>query len=189
MARSPSAPVGGRMLVGRPPWFAVPVAGLVLTARMSPWLALFGLLAATQTAHLLEHLAQMVQLHALGLPASHARGVIGALDIEWVHFLWNTWVGLAALALLHRYPRNYWLWLTFAIAAWHGIEHAYILSVYLATGTAGTPGFAARGGLLGGGLPLARPDLHFAYNVVETAPLVLAFLHQLRRQRASLRLR
>ena len=31
-------------------------------------------------------------------------------------------------------------------------------------------------GLIGGGLPLTRPDLHFLYNLVETAPLVVAFL-------------
>ena len=67
------------------------------------------------------------------------------------------------------------------ISAWHAVEHTYIMYVYLmyvylTTGLSGTPGLLASGGLIGGGLPLARPDLHFLYNLVETAPLVLAFL-------------
>ncbi len=31
------------------------------------------------------------------------------------------------------------------------------------------------------GLPIARPDLHFFYNVVETMPLIAGFVYQLRR--------
>ena len=115
-----------------------------------------------------------------GLAGSHAHGVFGALDIEWVHFAWNTWVGIAGLLLLARFRTNYWLWLTMVIAVWHGFEHAYILSVYLTTGQAGTPGFLARGGAIAGGLPLLRPDLHFLYNLIETAPLVAGFIYQCR---------
>jgi hypothetical protein len=33
---------------------------------------------------------------------------------------------------------------------------------------------------VGGGVPLSRPDLHFVYNLVETCPLVAAFVHELR---------
>lgn len=67
------------------------------------------------------------------------------------------------------------------LAAWHEIEHTVIMFVYLQTGLAGTPGLLARGGLIGGGLPVTRPDLHFLYNLIETAPLVIAFGYQLRR--------
>ena len=49
---------------------------------------------------------------------------------------------------------------------------------YLSTGLAGTPGLLAAGGSLAGGLPVSRPDLHFLYNLAETTPLILAFLHQ-----------
>ncbi|MGI8423080.1 MAG: hypothetical protein ACR2NO_03015 [Chloroflexota bacterium] len=143
----------------------------------------FFALAASQTVHLLEHVAQIAQIHILGIEPRQAHGVVGALDIEWVHFVWNAWVGVAALVLLFPFARNRWLWLALGIALWHGIEHTYILSVYLTTGMAGTPGFAARGGLIGGGLPLIRPHLHFAYNVIETAPLLVGFFDQVRRQR------
>lgn len=34
--------------------------------------------------------------------------------------------------------------------------------------------------MIGGGLPLIRPNLHFIYNLVETAPLVVAFAFQLK---------
>jgi hypothetical protein len=45
----------------------------------------------------------MVQLHVLGLTGPDARGIFGTLDIEWVHFLWNTWV-LVAVAVLVPQP-------------------------------------------------------------------------------------
>jgi hypothetical protein len=141
---------------------------------------LFYLLVVTQGGHVLEHLAQMVQLHLLGLSGSSARGVFGALDLEWVHFAWNTWVLLAIVLLLRSFPANGWLRLTALLAAWHELEHGYILAVYMATGAVGTPGLLGQGGVLAGGLPVARPDLHFLYNLVETVPLVMAFLHQAR---------
>jgi hypothetical protein len=96
------------------------------------WLAFFFILVVTQGAHLLEHVAQMVQIHLLGLSGLQARGIFGMLDIEWVHFIWNS-------------------------------------------------GLLARGGALGGGLPLSRPDLHFFYNLLEELVLIIAYLYQIRR--------
>jgi len=102
------------------------------------------------------------------------------LNIEWVHFVWNTWVLIAAVVLLGRYRGNAWLWFTTLFAAWHAIEHAYIVWIYLRTGVAGTPGLLSLGGAIQGGLPIARPDLHFLYNLIETAPLAVAFFWQVR---------
>jgi hypothetical protein len=104
--------------------------------------------------------------------------VFGVLDIEWVHFVWNTWVIVAVLLLLRRFRGNPWLWITALLAGWHEIEHLTIMSVYLSTGKIGTPGLLAHGGLFLGGLPLSRPDLHFLYNLIETIPLVVAFANQ-----------
>ena len=56
----------------------------------------------------------------------------------------------------------------------------WIMVEFIRSGIAGTPGLLSSGGVIGGGLPLVRPDLHFLYNLVETAPLVLAFIWQLR---------
>jgi hypothetical protein len=151
--------------------------------RAYQWLALFYVLVVTQTGHFLEHVTQMIQIHILSLSGPDARGIFGTFDIEWVHFVWNMWVLLAVVVLLFRYPENKWLWLTAVLSTWHAIEHAYIFSVYLSTGLSGTPGLLAQGGTLFGGLPLTRPDLHFFYNLIETVPLITAFLQQARAER------
>lgn len=145
------------------------------------WIALFYALVVTQGAHFLEHVAQMVQVHLLGRDGPDARGVVGALDVEWVHLGFNTCVFVALVALLVPFRANPWLWATLVVAAWHQVEHTYIISVFLSTATEGTPGLLAIGGRLGGGLSLTRPDLHFLYNVVETVPLFVAFGWQLKR--------
>jgi hypothetical protein len=151
--------------------------------RVYQWLALFYVLVVTQTGHFLEHVVQMIQIHVLALTGPDARGIFGTLDIEWVHFVWNTWVLVAVAVLLFRYPDNKWLWVAAIFSTWHAIEHAYIFSVYLSTGVSGTPGLFAQGGAIGDGLPFTRPDLHFFYNLIETVPLVTAFFLQARVER------
>lgn len=163
------------------PWLPVFMREMVWTYRHYQWLAIFYLLVIIQGGHVLEHVAQMYQIHILGWPGPQARGIIGPLDIEWVHVIFNTWVLVAVVALLYPFRANLWLWLTLLVAVWHELEHLFIMIVYLTTGQAGTPGLLSRGGVLGGGLPLSRPDLHFWYNLVETAPLLIAFVYQLKR--------
>ncbi|MDQ4045611.1 MAG: hypothetical protein M3173_09225, partial [Chloroflexota bacterium] len=168
-------------IAGLIPWVPVLTLETVWTARHYGWLALFYVLAVTQTGHLFEHVAQMAQIHLLDRTGPDARGVFGALDIEWVHVIWNTWVLLAGGLLLRRFGSNRWLWTTVTFAVWHEIEHLYIMSIYLDTGMAGTPGLLAEGGRIGGGIGLTRPDLHFVYNLIETTPLIVAFVIQLKR--------
>lgn len=151
------------------------------TQRHYGWLALFYVLVVTQAGHVVEHVVQVTQIHVLSLPPKHAHGVFGALDIEWVHFAWNSLVLAAVLLLFARFRGNPWLWVTLAFAGWHEVEHAYMIARYIATGVPGDPGLAAMGGVLAGGLPLSRPDLHFLYNVIESTPLVAGFVYQLRR--------
>jgi hypothetical protein len=149
-------------------------------ATSTPWLASFTLLVFAQSAHLLEHVAQMFQIHVLGRAGPDARGIVGQLDIEWVHFIWNAAVVVALGALLVHDRSNRWLVLATAFASWHLVEHDFIMRTFLATGIPGSPGLLASGGLIAGGLPLSRPDLHFLYNLVETAAIVIAYLSQLR---------
>ena len=165
------------MLLPAVPVFAAPARQL----RRHGALVFFYVLVVAQSGHVLEHVSQMAQLHVLHREGSEAHGVFGSLDVEWVHFGWNTAVLLAVVVLFRHYRGNAWLWLALLLAGWHQIEHSYILAVYLQTGQMGTPGLLAAGGAWGGGLPLRRPDLHFLYNVLETTPLVLGFLHQLER--------
>jgi len=149
--------------------------------RQYSWLAFFFILVVTQGAHVLEHVAQMVQIHLLGLSGLQARGILGMLDIEWVHFIWNAWVLLCAVLLVFLFRKNPWLWVLLVIAVWHEIEHVSIMSVFLRTGHVGAPGLLARGGAIGGGLPLSRPDSHFYYNLLEELVLIIAYLSQIRR--------
>ena len=140
-----------------------------------PWLTILSILAVSQTAHLFEHVAQMAQIHVLGLSGTGARGVVGQLDIEWVHFIWNSWVFIALVILVPRFRRNWWLIGVTLFAGWHLFEHVVIMATYLRTGVIGSSGLLSAGGLIAGGLPLARPDLHFLYNLAETLPLLVAW--------------
>jgi hypothetical protein len=149
--------------------------------RQYGWLAFFFVLVVTQGAHFLEHVAQMVQIHLLGLSGLQARGILGMLDIEWVHFIWNSWVLICAVLLVFLFRKNPWLWVLVVISVWHEIEHVYIMSVFLRTGHPGAPGLLARGGAIGGGVPLSRPDLHFYYNLLEELVLIIAYLYQIHR--------
>ncbi len=94
------------------PWIPVFVRDVASVYRQYQWLALFYVLVVTQTGHFLEHVAQMIQIHVLGLQGADARGIFGTLDIEWVHLTWNTWVIVAVLVLLSHFGVNPWLRLT-----------------------------------------------------------------------------
>jgi hypothetical protein len=154
-------------------------------ATASPWMAVFTLLLLAQTGHLFEHVWQMVQIHTLGLTGSDARGIVGQLDIEWVHFTWNAGVvALLGILLIHA-RANRWLVIACLVAAFHLVEHDVIMMSFLATGIPGSPGLLAAGGAIGGGLPISRPDLHFIYNLVETAAIAVAFRGQLRIEAAA----
>jgi hypothetical protein len=163
------------------PWLPSVTAQAVWTQRNFPGLGLFYVLVVTQGGHFVEHVSQMLQIHVFGVPGLAARGIFGALDIEWVHFAWNSWVITIVVLLLIHFRQNPWLVVAAFCAGWHEIEHLYIFATFLQTNVPGSPGILAAGGAIGGGLPLARPDLHFIYNLIETTPLVIAFLYQAKR--------
>lgn len=174
-------PLWGMVAAATGPWAFVFLAETRWTWRNFGWLALFYVLTVSQLGHFVEHLVQMYQIHVQHLTGPAARGVFGQLDIEWVHFIWNTWILVAVVVLLTKYPKNPWLWVSLVAGGWHEIEHAYIMSQYLGEyGKPGNPGLLSRGGAFGGGLDISRPDLHFIYNLIETLPIVLAFAWQLR---------
>src|SRR5438270_307450 len=100
--------------------------------------------------------------HLWDQPPAFAHGMIGRLDLEWVHFLMTLAIALVAVFLITRWPANPACWLLMPLALWHLAEHSVILTAYLRTGITGTSGILAKGGLLNG--PVARPDLHFLYN-------------------------
>ncbi len=158
------------------PFLATKTLGIY---RRDHLLALFTILVLTQGGHVIEHLAQMYQIHVLGLRGIAAQGIFGVFNIEWVHFAWNTWILVAVVVLVRGFRTNPWLWATLVAAVWHELEHVAIMIAYLTTGVAGTPGLLAHRGLIGGGFPLSRPDLHFLYNLIESIPLAAALGWQL----------
>lgn len=150
--------------------------------RQYRWLAFFFVLLIAQSVHFTEHIAQMIQIHLLGLSGMQAHGIIGMLDLEWVHFIFDAvWVPICVYILLFVYRKsNPWLWVLAVIVTWHALEHVAIMSFYLRTGIVGSPGLLAHGGVIAGGLPLIRPDLHFLYNLIEETLILIAYAYQLK---------
>ena len=150
--------------------------------RQYHWLAFFFVLLIAQSVHFTEHIAQMIQIHLLGLSGMQAHGIIGMLDLEWVHFIFDAgWVPICVYILLFVYRKsNPWLLVLAMIVTWHALEHVAIMSVYLRTGIVGSPGLLAHGGIIAGGLPLIRPDLHFLYNLIEETLILIAYTYQLK---------
>jgi hypothetical protein len=135
-----------------------------------------------QLGHLGEHLTQVIQLIANSGDVSRSHGVFGALDFEDVHFVWDTSVWIGASILIYKFPRNKWLWISWAFASLHEVEHLFLFIVvkvdqnyYLHGGLAGIMG---RGGIIGS--PLPRPYLHFFYNFMVVIPLLVGFWDQTR---------
>jgi hypothetical protein len=144
----------------------------------------FALLVLLQVLHMGEHGMQVGQLlvHRGDLAQSH--GVFGQLDFELVHFVTDTllWINLGLLLVIFR-GRNTWLWIAFAAASLHQIEHFYLFwmyqtheSFYAAGGFAGIMG---EHGLIGS--PLDRPYLHFTYNLIVVVPMAIALWDEARR--------
>jgi hypothetical protein len=188
--RAPSIVLGAALLVA-----AVDVAVIVLIAtgrghRLAlPGAAALGALAALVTLqglHQGEHLVQVLQLLATGGDADRSRGVVTRLDQELVHLVWTSSVWLGCAVLLLRFRHNRWLWIAFAVAGLHDVEHVYLYLVSLQPAIelhGGVNGILATGGLAGG--PLQRPYLHFLYNLLELLPLGAALLGELDARRSS----
>jgi hypothetical protein len=143
----------------------------------------FEVFLVVQALHLGEHVVQMVQIYVLGWPAPLAQGVVSALDVERVHAAWNAGVLVALVWLMRSGARCRWLTATFAWAALHTIEHAYLLTSALLTGLERQPGILGAGGLLarsGAGIAglttWSRPTVHLAWNAGEVALLVAAYV-------------
>jgi hypothetical protein len=183
--------VGAAWLMVFPPW-------AVVSAAVVPWMpvffaeglrkyrhyglyAVFGAITLLQIGHLGEHTVQVIQVFLFNGDLSRAHGVFGQLDFETVHFVWDSlvWIGLGVLVM--RYGRsNLWLWVSLFFASLHEIEHLYLFFVYRMDPTfytdGGFAGIMGFGGLVGS--PLARPYLHFGYNVCVIVPLIFAFWYQ-----------
>jgi hypothetical protein len=154
------APMWVYVLAAVAPWIPIFVLELSWTYRHYKWVAVFCLLIVSQSAYVLEHAAQMIQIHMLGRSTADSHGVFGAVDLQRVQFLWSTWAVLVMVLLVSRFPRNPWLWLLLVIGAMDAAGHVVVF--------------------FGGTTSIGR-DLQFVLSAIEFTTLALAFAWQLGR--------
>ncbi|MGH9025587.1 MAG: hypothetical protein ACRDWD_05630 [Acidimicrobiia bacterium] len=145
--------------------------------------ALFSGLVSIQVVHTFEHTAQVVQLLNTSGDLDRSHGMIGRLDFETVHLVFDTglWLALASFVVLWRGDSG-WLSIAFAFQTIHQVEHVYLYWMYRAEparyAQGGLAGIMGSGGLVGS--PLARPYLHFTYNLPVMVMMVVAWWYEYR---------
>ncbi len=132
-----------------------------------------------QSFHMLEHYAQVFQKFTIGQKPAH--GLIGQLDLEWVHFIYNIAVFAAMVTIFYIAEfqrRDGWPWklnsslaLIFTggliLQGYHVLEHIVRIQQHIETGIQGTPG------ILGKFLELTL--LHYYLNVLVYIPILFFF--------------
>ncbi len=126
-----------------------------------------------QGAHIVEHVAQVIQKFLLGF--SQAHGLLGAaFDFEWVHFLYNTALEAALIFILLwcRRATGHQASPALQVVVWlqgyHVVEHVVKMYQYYMLGV---PSGATKG-ILGFVLPVIW--VHFWLNLIVLALIVLA---------------
>lgn len=128
-----------------------------------------------QSLHMVEHIAQVIQKFGLGWKEAH--GIIGVLDLEWVHFIYNTALLITLYILFFKYSRLlkaggnvlYGIFVAdVVLQSYHVIEHLVKINQHLQTGQQGTPG------ILGN---FVNPILfHFWMNLAVLALITIPFV-------------
>lgn len=164
-------------------------------AETSHLLIMTALFVAQGYFHFPEHIAQFIQRFYFRMPAN---GILGQLNVEWVHVLYN-WgllllmvpvvVGCGFLARDNAWRRyNVVAWAavvtSFWVQVWHAFEHYAKLAQYYRNLAMVPPVVPPDGpnapGLLGQWLlgmwgPSAVVLLHFIVNFVVLMPIIYAF--------------
>ena len=139
-----------------------------------------------QGGHVVEHVIQLFQVFAFGVPEQDALGLLGYVlqfngTEEWLHLGYNTFYLLALYALIVPLWRitptvlSTWAFWFFIVASvwiesWHMVEHGVIISHVIANGGCPCPGI--------GDVALGLSDtiLHFFYNALAYAGVVYAYV-------------
>ncbi|MEW9552921.1 hypothetical protein [Nonomuraea sp. NPDC050783] len=155
--------------------------------------AALGLFLVIVLGHWAEHVAQAIQIYALGWPVAQARGVLGLpfpwlVTSEWMHYGYALVMLIGLILLRPGFTGRARTWWTVALAIqfWHHIEHLLLL-LQAMTGVhlAGRPVPTSIVQLL-----IPRVELHLFYNAVVFVPMVVAMvLHRRPRpaERAAMR--
>lgn len=166
------------------PWSPLVVAEARFKYARDAVYACFGLVVLLQLLHMVEHTVQVGQLVATMGDLSRSHGIIGALDFELTHFVADgtLWITLGLFTVIFR-GRNPWLWVAFAAASLHQIEHFYLFWLHLSDNafylSGGFAGIMGTNGLIGS--PLDRPYLHYTYNLIVLVPMLIAVWDDARR--------
>ena len=147
------------------------------------WMALFFAMALIQTIHYSEHCIEVIQYHLFHNPLKDSLAIFSKLNVEYVHFVGDSFLTVGTLLLLWKFPRNPWLWVAIPFQLAHQFEHNFLWPTYQFFGAPpGGPGVLGKGGLAGpDGVGLLRVDLHWVYNTLYTIPFVLALIWQAKR--------
>jgi hypothetical protein len=146
-------------------------------------LVLYALVVAS---HLIEHVLQVAQVHALGWSRLEAGGALGlafpgVARAEVLHTVWNS-LQLTGLILLligfGRVPaaRPWWI-AALTLQTWHWFEHA-VIQLQVVTGVY-LYGAWRQMSILERFAP--RIELHFLYNLAVFVPTLIAFVIYFRR--------
>ena len=161
---------------------------------------LLSVVVITQGVHTIEHILQWFQYHVLFWTPRQSVGLLSPADAEWVHFTWNWAVWFVVIGLLKGGLRNVWMYALLTVTTAHSLEHTYLLVRHLLVlnelrilgvthiPAQGLPGVLGRDGWLAhspaaewsilapysGLITLMRLDVHFWWNTIEMALLLLA---------------
>ena len=141
---------------------------------------------AIQGGHVVEHVIQLFQVFAFGVPEQDALGLLGYVlqfngTEEWLHLGYNTFYLLALYALILPLwritpavvsTRAFWFFIFASvwIESWHIVEHGVIISRVIANSGCPCPGI--------GDVALGLSDtiLHFFYNALAYGGVVYAYI-------------
>ena len=173
-----SWPFYGIVAIGLVPWIPLFFFEAAWKYENYGFYAILSTFTILQLGHLGEHTAQVIQLMIYNGNLAKSHGIFGNLDLELVHFVWDTGVWLGLLLCAYKLGfRNKWILVALLFSSLHEVEHMFLfyinrtnLDFYQHGGFAGIMG---KNGLIG--TPLARPYVHYIYNFFVVVPLVMAF--------------
>ena len=177
------------LILRRPAVPAPPATGQ--RASLSPRAFWFmSAVVAIQGGHVVEHVIQLFQVFAFGVPEDDALGLLGYVlqfngTEEWLHLGYNTFYLLALYALILPLWRvtpavvptwAFWFFILASvwIETWHIVEHGVIISNVIANGGCPCPGIGDAA------LGVSDTLLHLFYNGVAYAGVALALVYVLR---------
>ena len=148
------------------------------TTPFRQFIRMFVVTLVIQTFHMAEHVAQTLQRFAFNSASAH--GLIGALDVEQVHFAFNLlylgtlfYITLGWLNFGRRVCSNYRMLGALLVGStlfqsYHMAEHSVKLVQFLNTGIHGTPGIL--------GMHFEGVIFHAVMNTAVYLPVVVVFL-------------